>query len=109
MPSVSDAPRVPLSRALVPVASRVPAGAPASLPALVQQVLPVVRRSVAAAAVGFVAEYALRSLANRALSGRTLAALTQPTPPAAPPAAPTATVRTVFLEVMIIERMRRSR
>jgi len=88
------------NRSLVPLpASRLPARARPSLPArVVQRALPVAGRTVAMAAVGFAAEYALRSVANRALAS--LAA------PSRPPAGPTRT-RVVVTELVVIRRMRR--
>ena len=69
----------------------------AMLPALAWRAAPAITRSAATLAVGFVAEYALRSLANRAL-GAFIFPLRR--------VAPTVT-RTVVTELMVIDRVRR--
>ena len=69
----------------------------ARLPALARSVTPAVARSAATLAVGLAAEYALRSLANRAV-----AALISPLRHAAP-----TVTRTVVTELVVIDRVRR--
>ncbi len=69
----------------------------ATLPALARRVTPAVARSAATLAVGFVAEYALRSLANRAL-----AAFVSPLRHSVP-----TVTRTVVTEFVVIDRVRR--
>jgi hypothetical protein len=79
------------------VAAR-PLPARRSLPAVAaERALPVVGSSLAMAAAGFATEYALRLLANRALSS-----LVQPMRRAMPVAS-----RTVVTEFVVIERVRR--
>ena len=105
MQETADNRRVPRARALVPSVGRVPAVRRAGLPAVARmQLVPLVRRSVAIAAVGLAAEYALRVLANRALSPRAA----EPVAPRAVAAAGSA-MRTVIFEMTIIERVRRTR
>ncbi len=71
----------------------------AMLPALARRAAPAVTRSVATLAVGFVAEYALRSLATRAL-----AAFISPLRHSMP-----TVTRTVVTELVVIDRVRRRR
>lgn len=67
--------------------------------------LPVVRGSVALVAAGLAAEFALRALANRALT-----ALTAATRPAVPVAEATGRMsRIVVTEIVVRERFRRPR
>ncbi len=69
----------------------------AMLPALAWRATPAVTRSAATLAIGFVAEYALRSLANRAL-GAFISPLRRATP---------TVTRTVVTELVVIDRARR--
>ncbi len=69
----------------------------AMLPALARHAVPAVARSAATLAVGFAAEYALRSLANRAL-GAFIAPLRRTAP---------AVTRTVVTEFVVIDWVRR--
>ena len=69
------------------------------LPALARRVAPPIARSAATLAVGFAAEYALRSLANRALA-KFISPLRH--------SLPTVT-RTVVTEFVVIDRVRRRR
>ena len=86
-------------RSLVPVPSRLPAQPKRSLPATIAaNVLPAAGRTVAAAAIGFAAEYALRAVANRALASVVA--------PSRPPGARVRT-RVVITELVVVERMRR--
>jgi hypothetical protein len=109
-PSASDdgSSRRPFSRpqrALQPSTGRVP-GKPANrwLPVAARRALPALTRSAAGLAVGFAANYAIRSLARRAVSD--VAPL--PGPAAAPPAGRQFT-RHVVTEIMIVERPGRRR
>ena len=79
-------------------ASRALAGRSALLPAVAARLLPTVTRSATAIAVGLAVEYALRTLATRAL--RAVAAPLRRSPPAA-------VTRTVVTEFIVIERLRR--
>jgi hypothetical protein len=67
------------------------------LPALARRAAPAIARSAATLAVGFAAEYALRSLVNRAL-GEFISPLRHSLP---------AVTRTVVTELVVIDRVRR--
>ena len=89
-------------RALVPVSRPKPPAVRKPLPLVAsERLLPLARRTVVAAAVGFVAEYALRALANRALHSALHRGVLHR-------AAPTSDVtRTIITEFVIVERGRR--
>ena len=80
---------------------------PALLPAVAKRALPALARSVTAVAVALAAEYALRSIANRALSA--FAAPLGGVLPARSlaPAARSTVTRTVVTELLVIEPVRR--
>ena len=92
---------IPTQRALVPSVPRWPTPAafrPSRLPALAAwRGLPAVTRTAGAVAAGFIVEYAVRGVANRALE-RVLPAVRHSGP---------SITRTIVTEVVIIERRRR--
>lgn len=84
------------NRSLVPLTRAVPVHQRTLPIVLTQQLLPAAGRTIATAIVGLTAEYALRSLANRAL-----ASAVRPSKRNAPGA-----TLTVITEFVVIERLR---
>ena len=97
---------IPRQRALIPGPARLPAVHRWSfLPAIARwRGLPAVTRTAGAVAVGLALEYALRSVANNAV-----ARVSAPVTPRQPAARSStgAVRRTIFTEVVVIERYRR--
>ncbi len=87
------------ARSLVPFAQPLPARRPPLHLVAAERMLPAARRTLAAAVVGFAAEYMLRALTNRAL-GRAIQAGKRDA---------SGTTRTIVTEFVIVERTRRRR
>lgn len=84
------------SQSLVPLTRRLPVRRQQFPLVAVERMFPAARRTLAAAAVGFAAEYMLRALANRALGSAVRTAVQ--------PARPSRDTRTIVTEFVIIER-----
>ncbi len=104
LPSTIPTLPVPTSRPLPTPGARPPVPSRHGIRTLARRALPAVRASLAVAAAGIAAEYALRALANRAFA--TLLASRDVLPIAAPAATRT---RIVVTEFVIRERIRRVR
>ena len=87
----------PQGQTLRPAPSRALAGRSALLPAIAARLLPTLTRSATAIAVGLAVEYAMRTLATRALQA--VAAPLRRSVPAG--------TRTVVTEFVVIDRMSR--
>ena len=99
--SVSGGAAAPGERAMQSATRRSLRPRTAPLPALAGRALPVLGRSAAGLALGFAAEYALRSLA------RTLLGALSASPPAVVPSARGSIARTVVTELIVVEPARR--